>query len=147
MESPALREADLAHHLPAQDEEATTAPPLSPRPALESTRLFGTDDDKALATAVAMLAPVPGLASDATALLPRVGWKIGVGTLAAVKNLQPSANCHAPVKRTSHWWARICLFARTWQLCCPTGAGGRETYRHQISFAIGSLQDSAAGPA
>ena len=87
MESLALREADLAHHLPAQDGEAATAPPLSPRPAPESTRMFGTADDKALAAAVGVLAPAPGLASDATAVLRRLGWKLGVATPAAAKSL------------------------------------------------------------
>ena len=87
LESLALREADLAHHLSAQDGAATTAPPLSPRPAPESTRLFGTAGDKALATAVGMLAPGPGLAPDATAMLRRLGWKLGVATPAAAKSL------------------------------------------------------------
>lgn len=86
MESLALREADLAHHLPAQDGKATPPPP-SPRPAPESTRLFGTADDKALAMAVGMLSSAPGLASDATAVLRRLGWKLGVATPAAAKSL------------------------------------------------------------
>jgi carboxyl-terminal processing protease len=61
-----LREADLANHLPAQDDGSATAPAPAPRAALESTRMFGTRDDKALQTAVALLTPgqprSPGLA-------------------------------------------------------------------------------------
>lgn len=59
-----LREADLANHLPAQGDDAKAAPP--PRAVPESTRMFGTNKDKALQTAVALLAPdqqrSPGLA-------------------------------------------------------------------------------------
>ncbi len=49
--------------------------------------MFGTAGDKALATAVGMLAPAPGLASHATAVLRRLGWKLGVATPAAAKSL------------------------------------------------------------
>lgn len=52
----ALREEDLAQHLaailPAQDD----APPAT-RAGVESTRMFGTRDDKALAAAVSLLGP------------------------------------------------------------------------------------------
>lgn len=57
-----VREVDLANHLPpTQDEgskdagKAASAP--APRVAPESTRMFGTSKDKALQTAVALLAP------------------------------------------------------------------------------------------
>jgi carboxyl-terminal processing protease len=50
-----LREADLAKHLPAlQPVDAAT---LAKRAPLESTRTFGTRDDKALQAAVAVLTP------------------------------------------------------------------------------------------
>jgi len=75
----ALREADLEHHLdttlPAQGETALPARPIQ-RAALESTRMFGTGDDRALAAAVRMLAPDLGLAHEAGALLRRLGLKI-----------------------------------------------------------------------
>jgi carboxyl-terminal processing protease len=50
-----LREADLAKHLPATQPPDTT--PDAKREPLESTRTFGTRDDKALQTAVAVLTP------------------------------------------------------------------------------------------
>jgi len=49
-----LREADLANHLPPA--HGTPAATVKREP-LESTRSFGTRDDKALKTAVALLAP------------------------------------------------------------------------------------------
>lgn len=62
----ALREEDLAQHLaavlPAQDD----APPAT-RAGVESTRMFGTRDDKALAAAVSLLGP--GQASRAGSVL------------------------------------------------------------------------------
>lgn len=87
LEGLALREADLAHHLPASLPEPGVNAAPAPRAAPESTRLFGTADDKALAAAVGMLAPNPGLAQDATALLRRLGWKLGLATPAAAKSL------------------------------------------------------------
>lgn len=82
-----LREADLAHHLPAslpvQGAEAVSAP----RAVAESTRSFGTAEDKALAAAVGMLAPDPGLAHEATALLRKLGSKLGLAAPAAAANL------------------------------------------------------------
>ncbi|MES2018504.1 MAG: S41 family peptidase [Pseudomonadota bacterium] len=51
-----LREADLAHHLPSIGGELATAK----HPAAEKTSLFGTASDKALASAVALLAPPDG---------------------------------------------------------------------------------------
>ena len=61
----ALREADLEHHLetalPAPAQGGTAAARPAPRAALESTRMFGSGDDRALATAVRMLAPDAGL--------------------------------------------------------------------------------------
>ena len=50
-----LREADLAKHLPATQPPDTTADAM--REPLESTRTFGTRDDKALQAAVAVLTP------------------------------------------------------------------------------------------
>jgi len=52
-----LRESDLANHLPPSvPAPAGKGDPLK-RDPVESTRLFGTRDDKALKTAVALLAP------------------------------------------------------------------------------------------
>jgi carboxyl-terminal processing protease len=66
-----LREADLAGHLPA------TQPPDTPadaqREPIESTRTFGTRDDKALQAAVAVLTPEDKRSSALTALLRRLG--------------------------------------------------------------------------
>jgi carboxyl-terminal processing protease len=66
-----LREADLAKHLPA------TQPPGTPLEAkhepIESTRTFGTRDDKALQTAVAVLTPEDKRSSTLAALLRR--WR------------------------------------------------------------------------
>jgi hypothetical protein len=60
-----LREEDLAQHLEAMlPEEAT---PVK-RAAVESTRMFGTGDDKALAAAVTFLAPDPSATSRAGSL-------------------------------------------------------------------------------
>jgi len=50
-----LREADLAGHLPATQPLDTSAD--AKREPLEYTRTFGTRDDKALQTAVAVLTP------------------------------------------------------------------------------------------
>jgi carboxyl-terminal processing protease len=62
----ALREEDLAQHLaailPAQDDAVPTT-----RAGVESTRMFGTRDDKALAAAVSLLGP--GQASRADSVL------------------------------------------------------------------------------
>ncbi|WP_296945290.1 S41 family peptidase [uncultured Massilia sp.] len=71
-----VREADLARHLPAATAAvpapgsatatatatataAATAEPQAPRSPVESTRTFGTGDDKALQAAVALFAPAP----------------------------------------------------------------------------------------
>jgi carboxyl-terminal processing protease len=59
---PQLREADLANHLPPTQESAgagaaAAAAATSGRAIPESTRMFGTRDDKALQTAVSLLAP------------------------------------------------------------------------------------------
>lgn len=52
-----LRESDLANHLPpSEPAQAGKRDPLK-RDPVESTRLFGTRDDKALKTAVALLTP------------------------------------------------------------------------------------------
>lgn len=84
-----LREADLEHHLaptlPAQDGAATAA--QARRAAPESTRLFGSGDDLALATAVRMLAPDLGLAHEAGALLRKLGLKIEASAQAVAKSL------------------------------------------------------------
>jgi carboxyl-terminal processing protease len=66
-----LREADLAKHLPATQPLATTADVK--REPLESTRMFGTRDDKALQTAVAVLTPEDKRSSTLAALLRRWG--------------------------------------------------------------------------
>lgn len=58
-----LREVDLANHLPPSDAaQAATAPAADKRnpverDPVESTRMFGTRDDKALQAAVSLLAP------------------------------------------------------------------------------------------
>ena len=71
-----LREADLAGHLPATQPLDTTAEakrePLKREP-LESTRTFGTRDDKVLQTAVAVLTPEDKRSSTLAALLRRWG--------------------------------------------------------------------------
>ncbi len=58
---PQLREADLANHLAPTQEQAGATPQ---RATPESTRMFGTRDDKALQAAVKLLAPgsTPGSA-------------------------------------------------------------------------------------
>jgi carboxyl-terminal processing protease len=58
----ALREEDLAQHLAATLPEPEAPAPLQ-RAAVESTRTFGTADDRALAAAVALLAPRQGAAA------------------------------------------------------------------------------------
>ena len=57
-----LREADLANHLPPSEGTPATAAPAAAdrRDPVESTRSFGTRDDKALQAAVALLAPGQG---------------------------------------------------------------------------------------
>jgi carboxyl-terminal processing protease len=57
---PQLREADLANHLAptqAPTQAAATKADMMPRAVPESTRMFGTRDDKALQAAVNLLAP------------------------------------------------------------------------------------------
>jgi carboxyl-terminal processing protease len=55
---PLPREADLANHLPPTQEAVGTGAGATPRRAVpESTRMFGTRDDKALQAAVKLLAP------------------------------------------------------------------------------------------
>lgn len=82
-----LREADLARHLPAsqpaQDSEAPAPAPVT----AESTRSFGGADDKALASAVALLAPDLGLAHDAGVLLRKLGLKFQAALPAGMKAL------------------------------------------------------------
>ena len=86
----ALREADLEHHLeatlPAQDAAPDAAPPAR-RAALESTRMFGSADDRALATAVKMLAPDAGLAYEAGALLRKLGSTVAASAQALANSL------------------------------------------------------------
>ena len=64
-----LREADLAKHLPATQPLGTMAE--AKREPVESTRTFGTRDDKALQTAVAVLTPEDKRSSTLAALLRR----------------------------------------------------------------------------
>jgi len=64
-----LREADLAKHLPATQPLDTMAE--AKREPVESTRAFGTRDDKALQTAVAVLTPEDKRSSTLAALLRR----------------------------------------------------------------------------
>lgn len=82
----ALREADLDHHLEATLPAPDAALPVH-RAALESTRMFGSADDLALATAVRMLAPGRGLAHDAGALLRKLGAKIEASARAVAARL------------------------------------------------------------
>jgi len=56
----ALREEDLAQHLAAILPAPDDTPPAT-RAGVESTRMFGTRDDKALAAAVSLLGPGPEL--------------------------------------------------------------------------------------
>jgi carboxyl-terminal processing protease len=71
----ALREEDLAHHLettlaaPAQAAPATRAP-------VESTRIFGTGDDKALAAAVAQLSTDGAAAGGPGAILRKLALQL-----------------------------------------------------------------------
>jgi carboxyl-terminal processing protease len=51
-----LRETDLANHLPASKDTAASTAAVK-RDPIESTRIFGTRDDKAFQTAVAFLTP------------------------------------------------------------------------------------------
>jgi carboxyl-terminal processing protease len=75
-----LREADLANHLPAQDDGSTTAP--SPRAVLESTRMFGTGKDKALQTAVALLTSGQGRSPGLAGLLRKWSADLHTGSTA-----------------------------------------------------------------
>ncbi|WP_020653470.1 S41 family peptidase [Massilia niastensis] len=69
---PLLREADLARHLEATQDATSPAGARARRGTLESTRSFGTGDDRALAAAVRLLTPGKGLVSDAGALLRKL---------------------------------------------------------------------------
>lgn len=76
-----LRETDLVNHLPATQPEALG----SGRAPVESSRMFGTRDDKALRTAVALLKPADARGSTLTGLLRKLGFSpkktpAGVGT-------------------------------------------------------------------
>lgn len=82
----ALREADLEHHLEATQPASGASLP-APRAALESTRMFGSADDRALAVAVRMLAPDRGLAHEAGALLRKLGSKIEASAQAVANSL------------------------------------------------------------
>jgi len=66
-----LREADLAQHLPATQPLDKTAD--ARREPLESTRMFGTRDDKALQAAVAVLTPQDKRSPTLAAMLRRWG--------------------------------------------------------------------------
>lgn len=70
----ALREEDLAQHLAAILPAPDDTPPAT-RAGVESTRMFGTRDDKALAAAVSLLAPGPELGK-----VSRVGSVLGALT-------------------------------------------------------------------
>jgi carboxyl-terminal processing protease len=63
-----LRESDLEGHL-----ENSLAVTEARRTSVESSRMFGTQDDAALAAAIGLLAPQQGLASTAIALLQKLG--------------------------------------------------------------------------
>ena len=84
-----LREADLEHHLaatlPARDDADTAV--QARRAAPESTRMFGSGGDLALATAVHMLAPDLGLAHEAGSLLRKLGLKIEASAQAVAERL------------------------------------------------------------
>lgn len=67
----ALREEDLAQHLEAVLPEEDDALPVK-RAAVESTRMFGTRHDKALAAAVTLLVPGPDQASPGGGLLSKL---------------------------------------------------------------------------
>jgi len=82
----ALREADLEHHLQATQPASDASLP-TPRAALESTRMFGSADDRALAVAVRMLAPDGGLAHEAGTLLRKLGEKVGASAQAVANSL------------------------------------------------------------
>ena len=67
-----LREEDLAQHLEAMLPEEEEAAPPTKRAEVESTRMFGTRDDKALAAAVTLLAPDSAQAAGAHGLLGKL---------------------------------------------------------------------------
>jgi carboxyl-terminal processing protease len=84
-----LREADLAGHLPAtQPVDATVA--KARREPAESTRSFGTRDDKTLQTAVALLTPADKRDATLAGLLRTFGRELKAGTRTAAAALTPA---------------------------------------------------------
>lgn len=75
-----LREADLAGHLPALQPAGDTALANAPRDPVESSRMFGTRDDKALQTAEAVLTPQDKRGATLAGLLRRWGKDLQSGT-------------------------------------------------------------------
>ena len=73
-----LREADLANHLPPAND--TPAAASVKREPLESTRSFGTRDDKALQAAIAQLAPGQEHGPTLAGLLHKLGAELRRGS-------------------------------------------------------------------
>lgn len=73
-----LRESDLANHLPAST-GASAAPTAVGHNPVESTRMFGTRDDKALQAAVALLAPQTRSTPTLAGLLRKWGEELKPG--------------------------------------------------------------------
>jgi len=70
-DEPMLREADLANHLPPADGAQAVAA-ASGREPVESTRTFGTRDDKALQAALGLLAPAQAHGGSLAGLLQKL---------------------------------------------------------------------------
>ncbi len=70
-DEPMLREADLANHLPPAD-GAQPVVAASAREPVESTRTFGTRDDKALQAALGLLAPAQAHGPSLAGLLQKL---------------------------------------------------------------------------
>lgn len=89
-----LREADLAKHLPAT--QALDAAPAAQREPVESTRTFGTRDDKALQAALAVLAPGDRRTPTLAGLLRKLGSGFKEGTAPAGGSGGPVVAAGAP---------------------------------------------------
>jgi len=76
-----LREEDLAHHLQATQAALPALQPAAARAPVESTRIFGTADDKALQAAVALLAPDHARTGGAAGVLRRITQRLGLASL------------------------------------------------------------------
>jgi len=78
-DEPMLREADLANHLPPADGTQAVAA-ASGREPVESTRTFGTRDDKALQAALGLLAPAQAHGGSLAGLLQKLAADLKPGS-------------------------------------------------------------------